>query len=286
MILFFITNSVELATFALESGADRIFVDLEIMGKVQRQGHLNTVISRHDITDVEALRPFVPAGRLLVRINPMHANSGQEIDQVIEAGADIIMLPMFHGPEEVAKFARMVNGRVRTSLLVETVGAMQSLRQCVAVPGIDEVHIGLNDLHLELGKAFMFEPLADGLVDEMASILKDAGIPFGIGGIARAGEGLLPAELILAEHARLGSSAAILSRTFHRKAVTVDEIRAQMDFRAEISRLRLAYQAHLGSNAAEQRYYRLEAVEKIRQIAASLARPTTSVRDPGSTIDA
>ena len=40
------------------------------------------------------------------------------------------------------------------------------------------------------------------------------GIEFGIGGIARIGEGELPAEVILREHIRLGSKMAILSRTF------------------------------------------------------------------------
>ena len=41
-----------------------------------------------------------------------------------------------------------------------------------------------------------------------------AGIPFGFGGIARIGEGLLPSDYILGEHVRLGSSSVILSRTF------------------------------------------------------------------------
>ena len=157
-------------------------------------------------------RPAVPPGRLLVRINPIHDNSTVEINQVINAGADTLMLPMFREPEEVKIFVEAVGERARCCLLLETVGATSNLQKCIQVPGIDEVHIGLNDLHLELELDFMFEPLANGMIDELCAILRHSGIPFGIGGLARVGEGLLPAELLLSEHVRLGSSGAILSR--------------------------------------------------------------------------
>lgn len=283
MKFYFITNSTELAVFAMANGADRIFVDLEIAGKELRQGHLSTVISRHDIADVARMRRHVPAGALLVRVNPMHADSGAEIDAVVEAGADIVMLPMFHGPAAVADFVRLVGGRARTMLLVETVGAMQTLEQCVAQPGVDEIHIGLNDLHLELRNRFMFEPLADGLVDTMASILTRVDMPFGIGGLARVGEGLLPAELILAEHARLGSTAAILSRTFHRQAANVAAIEADMDFGAEVQKLRAAYAEHCAAGSQHLQHQHLRAVEKIRMIAGAMPSRANETRQaPGS----
>jgi hypothetical protein len=267
MNLFFITNSVQLAQFAVEQGADRIFVDLESLGKNERQGHLDTLISSHSVADVAAVRKVVPSGRLMVRINPINEGTVDEVEDVIDAGADIIMLPMFRTPREVELFVAAVNGRARTMLLVETVGAMESLHECVTVRGVDEVHIGLNDLHLELRKRFMFELLADGTVDRMAQVLNDALVPFGIGGVARAGEGLLPAELILAEHARLGSTAAILSRTFHRRAETVEDIRAQMDFAAEVARLRQAYEHHLNASQDDL----LRAHRDVSAIVASIA---------------
>lgn len=244
MKFLMITNSPAMATFAVAAGVDRIFVDLELIGKQQRQGHLDTVISRHQLADVARVRAAVPPGRLLVRINPVHAESAAEIDAVIDAGADILMLPMFRGPDEVRTFTRAVRGRARTCLLVETVAAAGALRECLRVEGVDEAHIGLNDLHLELKRRFMFELLVDGLVDELAAVLREEGVPFGIGGVARVGEGMLPAELLLAEHVRLGSTAAILSRTFHRNAQSVDEIRASMDFAAEVQHLRDAHAGH------------------------------------------
>jgi hypothetical protein len=271
MNLFFITNSVQLAQFAVEHGADRIFVDLESLGKNERQGHLDTLISSHSVADVAAVRKVVPPGRLMVRINPINEGTVDEVEDVIDAGADIIMLPMFRTPREVELFVAAVNGRARTMLLVETVGAMESLHECVTVRGVDEVHIGLNDLHLELRKRFMFELLADGTVDRMAQVLNDALVPFGIGGVARAGEGLLPAELILAEHARLGSTAAILSRTFHRRAETVGDIRAQMDFAAEVARLRQAYEHHLNASQDDLLRAHREVAAIVASIASSIA---------------
>lgn len=271
MIFFFITNSVPLAKFAVENGADRIFVDLEVLGKDERQGHLDTVMSDHSVADVAAVRKVVPAGKLLVRINPIHEHTRDEIEQVIEAGADIIMLPMFRTPAEVEQFVAAVNGRVKTMLLVETIGAMDSLHECVTVPGVDEVHIGLNDLHLELRNRFMFELLANGLVDGMASVLNTAGIPFGIGGVARVGEGMLPAEMILAEHVRLGSTAAILSRTFHRRAETVDDIRAQMDFAGEVTKLRQAYESHLSLSREALLRAHHEVTDIVKNISSSIA---------------
>jgi hypothetical protein len=238
MKLFFITNNPSLASYVVANGVDRIFVDLEINGKVERQGHLSTVISRHDIADIRRIRSAVPGAEILVRVNPVHDRLQEEVDQVIAAGADIIMLPMFRSPNEVKTFIGMVAGRVRVSLLVETVGAMKTLAETASLSGVDEVHIGLNDLHLELKNNFMFEPLANGLVDEMAVILQKANIPFGIGGIARVGEGILPAELLISEHVRLGSNAAILSRTFHRQIASVDEIAAQMSFADEVFKIR------------------------------------------------
>ncbi|WIV97424.1 aldolase/citrate lyase family protein [Kinneretia aquatilis] len=270
MKFLLITNCPDIAAFAVDHGVDRIFVDLESLGKQERQGHLDTVMSRHSIADVHRLRPVVPHGRLLVRINPMHTDSAAEINAVISAGADILMLPMFRGPAEVRAFTDAVAGRARTCLLAETIGAAETLRDCVRVPGVDEVHIGLNDLHLELGLHFMFEPLANGMVDELAALLREEGVPFGMGGVARVSEGLLPAELLLSEHARLGSSAAILSRTFHRQASSVAEIEAQMDFGGEVEKLRKAYSAALIATITERDRTREAVRTAVAEIAAAI----------------
>ena len=54
--LLFIAGDPEIARYAAQSGATRLFVDLEIVGKRERQGHLNTVISEHRIEDVARVK--------------------------------------------------------------------------------------------------------------------------------------------------------------------------------------------------------------------------------------
>ena len=124
------------------------------------------------------------------------------------------MLPMFKTKEEVEKFILLINKRAKVCLLLETSEAFFRINDILLVEGIDYIHIGLNDLHLSLGLDFMFECLAGDLMEHVVNKIARKGIEFGIGGIARIGEGELPSEVILKEHVRLGSKMAILSRTF------------------------------------------------------------------------
>ena len=64
-----ITNDPLKAKILSDNGVDRIFVDLEILGKQKRQGHLDTVISKHKISDVAKIKT-ISQGEVLVRINP------------------------------------------------------------------------------------------------------------------------------------------------------------------------------------------------------------------------
>jgi len=266
----FITASPELSVFAASRGVDRIFVDLELLGKTERQGHLNTVISRHSFDDLRAVRRVVPDTEVMARLNPINADTQSEIDQAIDAGADILMLPMFRTVAEVREFTERTAGRARICLLAETMDAVRNLSSCVTIEGVNEVHIGLNDLSLDLNLPFLFQPLALGLVDDVAAIMRDAGMPFGIGGLARVGEGQLPAEMILGEHVRLGSTAAILSRTFHRQATTVAEIEADMVFEIEIEKLRSAYEMHKGMGVAHLMHNHGQVVARISDIVEAI----------------
>lgn len=228
--LMYITNQPEIALLAEQNGVDWVFVDLELNGKVERQGHLDTVISRHAIRDVSRLRAVLKHAELLVRVNPIFQGSRYEINEVINRGADVVMLPYYKSVDEVATFIELVDNRTQVCLLCETKEAVACMPDVLQLPGIDYVHIGLNDLHLSYGQSFLFEPLADGTVEAVTSQLQIAGIPYGFGGIARIGEGRLPAEKVLGEHVRLGSSLAILSRSFCNIGVTgkFDAKQAQM----------------------------------------------------------
>ncbi len=214
LALMYITNNPEIALIAEENGVDRVWIDLETLGKEERQKNMNTVKSRHTIEDVKNLRRVLKTAELLVRINPWNENSVKEIEDVISAGADRIMLPMWKTKEEVDLFLKAVNRRTKTTVLLETKEGAECIDDVLENPLIDELHIGLNDLHLSQGLTFMFELLSNGTVETLCKKCKEKGISYGFGGIARIGEGTLPAERIVMEHYHLGSTRAILSRSF------------------------------------------------------------------------
>lgn len=116
----FITNNPEIAKVAQDTGVKRVWVDLEILGKEERQPGMNTVKSGHTLEDVSAIKSVLTTSELLVRINPIHDGSENEINEVIARGADMIMLPYFRSVEEVDAFLKYVNGRVKTTLLFES----------------------------------------------------------------------------------------------------------------------------------------------------------------------
>lgn len=222
--LMYITNHPDYAVAAVRAGVDRVFVDLEYIGKEQRQGGMDTVKSHHTVHDVRAVRRVVHSpAELLVRVNPLYEGSAAEIDAVIEAGADIVMLPMWTSADEVREFVSLVGGRARTMPLLETAQAADALQDVLALEGVDELYVGLNDLHLSKKQPFIFCPLADGTVDALASAMHSAGKPFGFGGIAAMDTGLLPGAYVLGEHVRLYSDAVILSRSFCRNDIALDE---------------------------------------------------------------
>lgn len=219
--LMYITNQPQVAKIADEAGVDRIFVDLETIGKAERQGGMDTVQSHHTLNDVKTIREAFN-GELLVRSNHIYEGSKEEINRIIDNGADVVMLPYFKSVNDAAKFIDIVNGRAKTSLLVETPEAVNKLDGILELDGIDEIHIGLNDLHLAYGMKFMFELVANGMVERLAKQVLTSRKKFGFGGIAGVGKGLIPAEMVIREHYRVGSTCAILSRAFCNTDIVTD----------------------------------------------------------------
>ena len=88
--LMYITNNTEVTKIAQKAGVDRIFVDMEYIGKEERQKGMNTVKSNHTVEDVKRLRPVLSKSELLVRVNPIHnetdkwGSTEEEIDDYIK----------------------------------------------------------------------------------------------------------------------------------------------------------------------------------------------------------
>lgn len=218
--LMYITKEPKNAQIAEAAGVDRIFVDMEYIGKDERQKGVDTVKNHHTVEDVQKIRNTITKSELLVRVNPIHEaseiyeSSKEEIDAVIKAGADIVMLPFFKTVEEAQTFIKLVNGRAVTMLLLETPEAVEIVDRIIEQPGLDEIFIGLNDLSRGYKKEFMFEILADGTVERLCMKFKEKRIPYGFGGVAPMDGGKLPGKYVLKEHYRLSSTCVILSRSF------------------------------------------------------------------------
>lgn len=268
MIYLFITDDPATAAYVDACGVERVFIDLETLGKQERQGRFDTVISRHDERNIGPVKRSVRRAEVMVRLNPPHPGSEREIDAAIDAGADSLMLPMFRTANEVRTFCRLVRGRLPVIPLVETADALRNLRDVVAVDGVTEIHVGLNDLHRDLGLKFLFEPLAAGLVEAATEHCRRRDMPFGVGGISRVGHGEIPGELVLAEHCRIGSSRAILSRAFHQRAASLAELRDKIDLPAEFAKLRAAERRLLGRTPSEIQHDR----NRFRQAVTNVVR--------------
>ena len=83
--LMYITNNLEVALIAQKNGIERIWIDLETMGKEERQKGLDSVKSQHAIDDIRKIKPHLTVSEMLVRVNPWFDDSKKEIDAVIDA---------------------------------------------------------------------------------------------------------------------------------------------------------------------------------------------------------
>ncbi len=212
--LMYITNNYKICKFLEHIGVDRIFLDLEFEGKKLRQGHLNTFISDHKISDIKNIKNVIKNIDLLVRVNPLSKNSSKEINEVIKLGASHIMMPMIKNHLEVRELVNIVSKRCKIIPLIETTQGIENIDKILSINGLSEIYFGLNDLHIEMNKKFIFQPLIEGYLDKSIMCCKKNNISFGIGGLAPMNDGVISGELVLGEYLYHGSSSVILSRAF------------------------------------------------------------------------
>jgi HpcH/HpaI aldolase/citrate lyase family len=227
------TNDPDLAAWADGAGIDRVGLDLETLGKRERQEGLGTWISPHTLEDLDGIRPHVNRAELFVRINPLNDDSSAEVEALLNRGVEVIMLPNFTSVEEVAQILHLVNRRARVVPLVEHQAAIDTLTELAAL-GIEEFHVGLNDLSIEMGFSNRLALLAAPVADKIARNARAAGLSFGLGGLGRPMDETLPipSDLVYAQHARLGASGALIARSFFWRTASADELTR------EVSRLR------------------------------------------------
>ena len=265
-ILTFLTDDPTQVLWAANAGVQRIGLDLERIGKEQRQRGLGTRISAHDARRLPEIKEVV-AGRakLFVRLNPIHPNSVREIQRVLSLGADVLMLPYFKTVSEVRCFVDLVDGRARSVLLLETASAAILVDEITSLPGVDEIHIGLTDMMVSTAVDSRFKLLTSWFVEGLAKRIKASRKTLCIAGVARVDDASLPVpgELILAQFARLGAEGAFLTRSFARGIAT------EKQFAAAIQRLRKALNDWYNAGDADIKRAHQGLLRKIRAIEAA-----------------
>ncbi|HYH58132.1 MAG TPA: aldolase/citrate lyase family protein [Thermoleophilaceae bacterium] len=217
LVLTLWTADPDRARTADAAGIDRIGVDLERLGKEKRQRGLGTWISPHSLDDLERVGAELSNAALYARLDPFHDGTGAQVEAVLARGAKVVMLPMVASAAEASGFAELVGKAAEVVLLVETIDAVRRLPELVAVEGVDEVHLGLNDLALSLGLRNRWLVLADDLAVDAGRVIRAAGKAFGLGGVGRPDSKVpISPDLIYAEYARTGATGALVSRSFFR----------------------------------------------------------------------
>jgi len=214
--LTMLTTDPALAAAGDRAGVQRIGIDFEHLGKAERQAGHDTRVSRHEWTDLAAVAAVLSRASAFARLNSMHEGSAAEVEAALSCGARVLMLPFFETAGEVERFVGLVRGRAEVMALVETAPAAVRIRDIIAVRGVDEIMIGLNDLRLQLGVANHFEVLASPMLEGICEALRTDGRPFSLAGVARSGDAAMPvpSELVYAQYPRLGATGGWITRSF------------------------------------------------------------------------
>jgi len=211
VIDLYVFSQDELASEAAALGVDAVIVDLERHDKERRQGGADTDISTQTVRDLgdTRLRTDLP---IICRIDAVGEQSATQIDQVIEAGTDEILIPMVRHPVEVEWVLGYVDGHVAVGVMVETVDAVANAAELSTLP-ISRAYVGLNDLWIERRSNHRFSAFTDGTLDHLAGIFES--LPFGVAGLTHPELGRpLPCFHLINELVRLGCDFTFLRRSF------------------------------------------------------------------------
>ena len=189
------------------------------MGKVERQGHKDTIISDHSLNDIIALKNLNLEAEIICRINPFHNGTIDEIDTAIRNGADVIMIPMITSLENYQSMVDRIQDKAKVLPLIETPYSVFKLSEILDYSDLTQIHFGLNDLCISLGMKNLFEVLLSQTFQDTVRNIKISGLVKGIGGIGdpQISQKVSPLAL-LNRYMKCGSNSVILSRSFFSKS--------------------------------------------------------------------
>ena len=220
-----ITNNIEHALVLNDCGVQQIMVDTENIGKAERQFGKNAVINFHKLEDVHKLKSLGLNSKIISRLNGFNSNIGEEIEKAIDYGSDLIMLPMIQNINCFNEMLTQINNRVPVVPLIETPYSIFKLKEIIEISVPEQLHFGLNDLHLSLGMNNLFEVMLSPLFSSAVSFAKERVKLVGIGGIGdpTSAQKVSP-NLLLNEFLLMGSKSVILSRSFFKDGYDAERI--------------------------------------------------------------
>ena len=209
----------ERVTRSLETGISDFLVDWEWRGKERRQNEFDTEINSQTVEELAAL-VSIPGATAWCRINSFGPWTSEEVEIAITEGVSVLLLPMVRSVWEVEEFLRLVGGRCRAGILIETKEALHGAAEIAKCP-LDVVFVGLNDLMISFGTPSIFTALASGILD---TARKRLSVPlFGLGGVTVLDRGKpLPCAVFLQEMARLHCNMTFMRRSYKRDIVGRD----------------------------------------------------------------
>ncbi|WP_232701275.1 HpcH/HpaI aldolase/citrate lyase family protein [Halobacterium wangiae] len=150
-VLFSPGDRPEMLRKAPGAGADVVVFDLEDAVAPGRKDEARAAV-REVLVDAE----FDPNCEVCVRVNPVGAGAGDDVDAVFagEAGADAVMLPKAESGEEVTTLARLLDEHGSDPpvlALVESASGVLNAQDVAAADATDALVFGAEDLSADVG---------------------------------------------------------------------------------------------------------------------------------------
>ncbi len=208
--LFSFYSNLSLTIEGLEAGLDGVIIDMETKGKLNRQSLYNTQINEHQPSDLRKVRE-ITSKRVICRINGGIYLDKEEIMEVVDSGANELLIPMVRSISEVEKVLNLTQGKVDVSIMVETNEAVNITREFNQLP-LTRAFIGLNDLCIARNEENLFIPLIDGTVER---IRQDIALPLGVAGLTHPDRGNpIPCGVLIDKMKQLDCSFGFLRRSY------------------------------------------------------------------------
>ena len=216
----------------LNNGADGVIIDWEMKNKSLRQALFDTQINMHSINDLKDMRAETNS-KIICRINRFSEIDDQEIEESINKGTDELLLPMVQTAREVEIILKKINGRCPLGILLETDESIKRAKDLSTLP-LSRVYIGLNDLAIDRRYGSIFEPVFNGVIQEIRPLFKT---DFGFGGLTMPSLGSpVPCRILLNEIKKHNCTFAFLRRSFFRDSQIVDSSIIISEIRKEFAK--------------------------------------------------